>query len=67
MCENSSLIESEFATPEEAEAHDHWFRAKVQRSLDDHRPAASHEEVMATLRKIIETKHDINASDPMAS
>lgn len=67
MSENSSPIEPEFATPEEAEAYDHWFRAKVQKSLDDHRPAASHEEVMAALRKIIETKRDINASDPMAS
>ncbi len=38
MFEDPSLIESEFATPEEAEAHDHWFRAKVQESLDDHRP-----------------------------
>lgn len=59
--------ESEFATAEEAEAYDNWFRTKVQKSLDDRRPPASHEEVMAALRKIIEAKRDINASDPMAS
>jgi hypothetical protein len=33
-----SPIESEFATTEEAEAYERWFRAKVQESLDD--PAA---------------------------
>lgn len=63
MSENLSPIESEFATAEEAEAYDRWFREKVQLSLDDQRPSASHEEVMAALRKIIEAKRDINASD----
>ncbi|MCX7192760.1 MAG: hypothetical protein NTY60_03930 [Proteobacteria bacterium] len=29
-----SPIESEFATTEEAEACERWFRAKVQESLD---------------------------------
>jgi DNA-damage-inducible protein J len=29
------------------EAHDAWFRAKVQEALDDPRPALSHEEVEA--------------------
>jgi len=67
MSENTSPIKSEFATPEEAAAYDRWFRAKVQASLDDQRPTRSHEQVMATLRKIIEAKRDDNASDPMAS
>ena len=67
MKKTLSPIESEFATAEEAEAYDHWFRAKVQASLDDQRPAASHEDVMTALRKIIELKRDSNASDPMAS
>lgn len=67
MNENPSPIESEFATAEEAEAYDRWFRAKVQMSLDDQRPTATHEEVMAALRKLIETKRDINASDPLAN
>ncbi len=65
MSENLSPIESKFATAAEAEAYDRWLRTKVQMSLDDQRPASSHEEVMAALRKIIETKRDINASDPM--
>ncbi|MQA20981.1 type II toxin-antitoxin system RelB family antitoxin [Rugamonas rivuli] len=67
MNENPSPTASEFATAEEAEAYDRWFRAKVQRSLDDQRPSAPHEDVMAALRKIIETKRDTNASDPMAN
>lgn len=59
--------DSELTTAKEAEAYDRWFRAKVQKSMDDLRPAASHEEVMATLWKIIEAKRGSNASDPMAS
>lgn len=67
MSENPPPTESEFATAEEAAAYDHWFRTKVQKSLNDQRPTASHEEVMAVLRKIVEAKRDINASDPMAN
>jgi hypothetical protein len=67
MSEHTFPVESEFATAEEAEAYDRWFRAKVQASLDDQRPANSHEEVMAALRKIIEAKRDTNASDSMAN
>ncbi len=59
--------ETEFATAEEAEAYDQWFRAKVQTSLDDEHPTASHEEVMVALRKAIEPKHETNTSDPAAS
>ena len=65
MSENPSPIESEFKTTEEAEAYDRWFRAKVQMSLDDQRPTASHDEAMTALRKLIEAKRDINASDPL--
>jgi hypothetical protein len=61
-----SPIESEFATTEEAEAYDRWFRAKVQASLNDQRPATPHDQVMATLRAIIEAKRRAHASDPMA-
>jgi hypothetical protein len=61
-----SPIESEFATVEEAEAHDRWFRAKVQSSLDDQRPCTPHDQVMATLRDIIEAKRRAHAADPVA-
>lgn len=66
MSTDLSPIESEFATVEEAEAHDRWFRAKVQASLDDQRPTTPHDEVMTTLREIIEAKRRGHASDPLA-
>jgi hypothetical protein len=37
-------------TPEE---HDAWFRAEVQKALDDPRPGIPHEEVMRQLREEI--------------
>jgi len=49
-------IESEFATTEEAEAYDAWFRAQVEASLADPRPGIPHDQVMAELRAIIEAK-----------
>ena len=48
-----SPIESEFASTEEAEAYDAWFRAKVQEALDDSRPDIPHEQVMAEMKAII--------------
>uniref|UniRef100_UPI0035CA2409 type II toxin-antitoxin system RelB family antitoxin n=1 Tax=uncultured Sphingomonas sp. TaxID=158754 RepID=UPI0035CA2409 len=51
-----SPIESEFATTEEAEAYDVWFRAKVQAAIDSTEPDVPHDEVMAGLREIIERK-----------
>jgi hypothetical protein len=46
-------IVSEFATVEEAEAYDKWFREKVRRSMADTRPRIPHEEVMAEMENII--------------
>ncbi|CAN5285377.1 hypothetical protein BH10PSE12_BH10PSE12_10400 [soil metagenome] len=54
-------IESEFATTEEAEAHDAWFRAQVETSLTDLRPSIPHEQVMTELRAIIEAKKNKQA------
>ncbi len=51
-----SPIESEFASTEEAEAHDVWFRAKVREALDDPRPGIPHEQVMAEMQAIIDGK-----------
>lgn len=48
-----SPIESEFETLDQAEAHDRWFRAQVQASLDDARPCIPHDEVMAEVESII--------------
>jgi len=67
MSTNFLSIEPKFATTEEAAAYDRWFRAKVQASLEDQRPMAAHDEVMAALKKVIEAKRDgRHASDPVA-
>ncbi|UOP04127.1 hypothetical protein [Conchiformibius kuhniae] len=47
---------SEFATREEADAYDVWFRAKVQAALNDPRPALPHDEVVARARARLERK-----------
>ena len=57
MSKALSPIESEFATEEEAEAYDRWFRARVQASLDDPRPNIPHDEVIAEMRRLVEDRH----------
>jgi hypothetical protein len=49
-------IESEFATSEDADAHDAWFRAKVEKAMASTAPRIPHDEVMAMARAIID-KH----------
>ena len=51
-----SPIESEFATTEEAEAYDAWFRRKVEASLADERPPLPHDQVMAEMRALIDSR-----------
>ncbi|WP_343715706.1 antitoxin [Inquilinus sp.] len=51
-----SPIESEFATVEEAEAYDRWFRAKVEAALASTQPSVPHDEAMARLRALIDEK-----------
>ena len=53
-------IESEFATAEEAAAHERWFREQVQAALDDSRPGIPHEQVMAEMRALIASKRRKN-------
>ena len=57
MSKALSPMESEFATEEEAEAYDRWFRARVQASLDDPRPNIPHDEVIAEMRRLVEDRH----------
>lgn len=49
-------IESEFATSEDAAAHDAWFRAKVERAMASTKPPIPHDQVMAMARAVID-KH----------
>jgi hypothetical protein len=51
-----SPIVSEFETEEQAASYDRWFHAKVQASLDDPRPNIPHDQVMAEMRALIESK-----------
>lgn len=58
-------IVSEFATVEEAEAYDKWFREKVRRSMADTRPRIPHDQVMAAMEEIIaeaEKRHKSRAA-----
>lgn len=38
------------------EAHDAWFRAKVQEALDDTRPAVPHRQVMDEMQALIDSR-----------
>jgi hypothetical protein len=51
-----SPIVSEFETEEQAASYDRWFRAKVRASIDDPRPSIPHDQVMAEMRALIESK-----------
>jgi hypothetical protein len=56
-----SPIESEFATTEDAAAHDAWVNAKVARALASAEPAVPHDRVMAEARAIVEAGRDAAA------
>ncbi|HEV7228775.1 hypothetical protein [Brevundimonas sp.] len=47
-------IVSEFATTEEAEVYDVWFRKKVREALADPRPPIPHDEVLRQVKATIE-------------
>ena len=44
---------SEFATDEEANSYDHWFRAKVQAAIDSKEPRIPHDQVMAQAEAVM--------------
>ncbi len=54
-----SPIESEFATTEEAEAYDRWFRAKIEARMKSTDPGMPHDEVMAEIREMLESKRRV--------
>jgi prophage antirepressor-like protein len=49
-----SPIVSEFASTEEAEAHDAWVRAKVEKALASTKPGIPHDEVMAKAQAVLD-------------
>jgi len=46
----------EFESEEQAASYDRWFRAEVQKSLDDPRPNIPHEQVMAEIEALMEER-----------
>lgn len=50
-----SPIESEFASTEEAEAYDAWFRAKVEKAMNSTKRRIPHDEAMARVRAVIDS------------
>jgi hypothetical protein len=62
-----SPIESEFQTTDEALSYERWFRAKVQKSLDDPRPNIPHDQVMAEMRQLLEDKRKAQDADRVAA
>ncbi len=50
-------------TEEQADSYDRWFRAKVQAALDDPNPGIPHDEVMAEMRALIESKRKQGDAD----
>lgn len=63
MSAELSPIVSEFETEEQAARYDRWFCAKVQASLDDPRPSIPHDQVMAEMRALIESKRNKRNAD----
>ncbi|WP_312494767.1 type II toxin-antitoxin system RelB family antitoxin [Pseudomonas cremoris] len=51
-----SPIVSAFEIEEQAASYDRWVRAKVQACIDDPRPNIPHEQVMAEMRALIESR-----------
>lgn len=65
-----SPLESEFATTDEADAYDLWFRTKVEKSLkladEPNVVRIPHDEVMSKARARIEAKLKENAARRLA-
>ena len=57
-----SPIESKFATRQEAQEHDAWFRRRVLASLADARPAVPHDQVLAETEAVIQAAEQREAA-----
>lgn len=53
---------SEFATQADADSYDAWFRAKVQEALDSKKPFIPHDEAMANVREILDSRRKSRAA-----
>ena len=57
-----SPIVSEFETEEQEASYNAWLNAKFERSLKDPRPNIPHDQVMAKMRALLQSKI-IHATD----
>ena len=51
-------IVSEFDTAEQAASYDQWFRAQVQKALDNTEPRIPHDQVIAEMRTLLASKRE---------
>ena len=56
MSTKLSPLVSEFESEEQEASYNAWLKEKVKASLDDPRPSLAHDEVMAEMRDLIESK-----------
>ena len=63
MSKEFSPIVSEFESAEQEASYTEWLKAKVKASLEDPRPSIPHDQVMAEMRELLESKVKVrNAS-----
>ncbi|MEX3776891.1 antitoxin [Pseudomonas sp. MYb118] len=63
MCPQRPTFDPSLDTEEQVASYDRWFRAKVQSSIDDPRPSIPHDQVMAEIRALIESKRNRSDAD----
>lgn len=51
-------MQFEFATLQDGEAYDSWFRAKVDKTLDSTEPSIPHDQVMAEMKEALAKRRD---------
>ncbi len=56
MSKEFSPIVSEFESAEQEASYTEWLKAKVKASLEDPRPSIPHDQVMAEMRELLESK-----------
>ncbi len=56
MSKEFSPIVSEFESEEQEASYTEWLKAKVKASLEDPRPSIPHDQVMAEMRELLESK-----------
>ena len=63
MCPERPTFDPSLDNEEQVAGHDLWFRAKVQSSIDDPRPNTPHDQVMAEVQALIESKRNRSDAD----